>query len=86
MTQAAWFIVVRLVSCALVLGMAKELAIFKCLAIVEVQYRHSPVVKKHVWVLATGIHGWSKKLAYVIWELAWEAMGASARWIFWDQA
>ena len=47
--------------------MVAELAIFKCLASVEVQDRHIPVVKERGWVLASGSRGWCNDIG--LWEL-----------------
>ena len=46
LTRGVYFIAVRLVPCELVLGMAAELAIFKCLASVEFHDSQIPVVKE----------------------------------------
>ena len=42
--------------------MKAELAIFKCMASGEVQDRHIPVVKEHIWVLETGSYRWSNDI------------------------
>ena len=67
LTQAADFIAVGLVPCVLVLGMAVELAIVKCMASVEVQDRHSPVFKEHGGLLETVRRGWINDIG--LWEL-----------------
>ena len=47
--------------------MAAELVIFKCLASVDIQDRHSPVVKEHGWILEMGSRGWSNDI--ISWDL-----------------
>ena len=65
--QAAKFIEVGLIPCALELGMEAKLAILKCLTSVEVQDRHIPVVEERIGLLKTVSCGWSNNIG--LWEL-----------------